>query len=334
MSLLTMPRKLLMTPAERTFGVEIEVVGMSRSQAYDILRQYGYDVTFGKDYLLWSVVDDGSLDCNDCLEDGRWGCPHRAEIVSPILRGEEGLLEIAFVLDILKNNGAYTNHTCGTHVHVGARDIKNNKYAQTTLMTRYVGFGFDKAAGRVCDQYAPVYYQQKYIIEYVEECHKSYGDRYNAINLTNLKGTKGTVEFRQLAGTTDFNNLLTWICAVTNLVEEVKDAEGCYKCNTSDHQVAVCDECQEECCPDENHTTHCDMCGLDYCDRDSHTTWNCWECGDERCINDDLSDYHGNYCSEHSNSFCGEECYLCEEEQYKWNHYTRFMREMGHTIRN
>lgn len=331
---INMPKVKLNVLANRTFGVELEVVGITQDDAMEALQNKGYNTCHGRNYDFWSVVNDVSLRCNDCIDNHRYGCTHRAEIVTPILSGEEGLFELGFMLNTLKEAGAYTNETCGTHVHVGAVDIEDNLYAQSILMHRYVGFGFDKAAGRYSPEYAPVMLDHDEIAQYVNECSTSNGSRYNAVNLINLTGSKKTVEFRQLAGTLDYNTLEQWICAVTNLVEEVKDANGCFLCDTTDHQPDVCDDCSYSHCSNHTHCTHCSACDDYICENDyRHESYECPYCEETRCNNDCNDDYHGNYCEDHMLDFCGEGCPSCEEIEYLWRQYCRFMGNLGHNVR-
>lgn len=306
------PSKQLTNVADRTFGVEIEVVGTPLSVVRKALDKYGFKTQYEKSYDVWSVVEDVSLSCDDCIDDVPGYCYHRAEIVSPILTGDEGLFELGFMLKTLREIGAYTNKTCGTHVHVGAVDYIGNLYTQAVVMTRYAGLGFDKAAGRVSEDYAPVMYDAEDIAKYVEECDRGWGDRYNAINLTNLRLSKRTIEFRQLAGTLDYNTLQRWVCAVTNLVHEAAEGEGCHLCLSKDHTYEFCQRCSTGYCSGTEHDIFCEACDSWKCN--THTTWNCPVCGGFRCVDDYYSDDHRHYCYTHHHEFCGTEtCPRCDK---------------------
>ena len=118
----------------RTFGVEIEMVNLTQRQTQEALVNagvpcqhtiYTHDVPVG----FWRVVSDGSLrhlNCVDCCTE------HTSEVVSPILSGISGLIQVVKVLWALKRAGADANYTCGIHVHVDAPEFwgKWNKFRQ------------------------------------------------------------------------------------------------------------------------------------------------------------------------------------------------------------
>jgi len=108
------------TVSDRTFGVELELVGISRSAmaaAIDAIpgvsarsESYNHDVS-----QAWKVVSDGSVYSN--------GSGGAGEAVSPILHGEDGIEELVKVVKALRAAGATVNRTCGLHVHVGVSDL-------------------------------------------------------------------------------------------------------------------------------------------------------------------------------------------------------------------
>ena len=117
--------KKIRIKSNRTFGVEIEFVGarpttVAREITNNGIRceAEGYNhITRGH----WKVVPDGS-------------CGY--EIVSPILKGQEGMNELVRVLDILNTTRARVNKKCGIHVHVGAEDATGRKVAN---LVKYFG---------------------------------------------------------------------------------------------------------------------------------------------------------------------------------------------------
>ena len=98
------------------FGVEIETVGYASHSAIARALSDAGIPTVAPGYthatmFTWKVVPDGSL--------GRGG----AEIVSPILYGEDGLNQITLVAETLKAIGQRVNESTGLHVHHDARDM-------------------------------------------------------------------------------------------------------------------------------------------------------------------------------------------------------------------
>jgi hypothetical protein len=103
---------------EMTFGVELECfipAGRTRYELAEALRAAGINAEaemYGhslRDH--WKLVTDGSL-----LDYARG-----TEVVSPVLRGEEGFVQLRKVCDVLVAFGCKVRKNCGLHVHVGAR---------------------------------------------------------------------------------------------------------------------------------------------------------------------------------------------------------------------
>ena len=114
----------------RTFGVEIEILGLSRQRAVRAIQAAGIDaVAEGYNHATrrhWKAVTDGSLDSGGC------------EVVSPVLSGEEGLTQLRTVVRALAQAGARVNRSCGLHVHLGASDLSGAELA--LILRRYARF--------------------------------------------------------------------------------------------------------------------------------------------------------------------------------------------------
>lgn len=122
---------------DRTFGVELEVAGLSQEQAFLVLRMAGLPVEdpcrhepTNVRMQKWRFHDDGSI------QDTRNDVHRTVEVVSPILSGAKGLKEVRKACAALAKAGAYVNKSCGLHVHVGARDLTVPEVI--TLCKRYV----------------------------------------------------------------------------------------------------------------------------------------------------------------------------------------------------
>ena len=101
--------------AEATFGIEIECFlprGCVRVGAYHAGVELGSRFPAG-----WNAQRDGSLRTTLRGYEG-------VEIVSPVLRGREGLEQVRQVAALLQELGARVNRTCGLHVHVGATSVQ------------------------------------------------------------------------------------------------------------------------------------------------------------------------------------------------------------------
>lgn len=111
----------------RSYGVELEVLKPASARAFpetaDLLSANGIPcVVVGyaqahQVHRTWKVTHDGTVQGV-----GMTGM----EVVSPPLRGEEGLAEIRKVCDLLKNHGYRINKSCGLHVHVHVMDLTQN----------------------------------------------------------------------------------------------------------------------------------------------------------------------------------------------------------------
>ena len=102
-----------MNANQMTFGVEIETVAPDAAVTEGGLRIGAYHHGVQVPYLPrgWKAERDGSID------NSRGG--HACEIVSPVLKGAEGIAQVAEVVQTLEAKGHKVNITCGVHVHIG-----------------------------------------------------------------------------------------------------------------------------------------------------------------------------------------------------------------------
>ncbi len=127
-----------------TFGVEIETTGLGAGGCADVVaaalvaagrwvqpRPYGgSDVReyTGHGWRVWAAVHDGSIQGSGA-----------AEVVTPIMRGEDDLLLLQEIVRALRRAGARSSAAaqCGVHVHVGVED--ELVAARTALLGAKVG---------------------------------------------------------------------------------------------------------------------------------------------------------------------------------------------------
>ena len=219
------------TVSERGFGIELEMYGAGAARVARALTAAGVP-TQAEEYshetrAHWKIVTDGSL----CDSLGR-ALPDGLELVSPILRGADGLKQIETVCRVLKQIGVQVNHSTGFHVHHDASDLslknwkmlllqyikheevvsrflpqgrRNNSYCKL-LRTRF----YDVAAAFKAIQAA------KTMAALQEEVNGR--DRYFTINMENWS-LRGTVEFRQHSGTVDAAQIVSWVLLTQAMVE-------------------------------------------------------------------------------------------------------------------
>jgi hypothetical protein len=112
-----------------TFGIEIETA-MPRG----VVRVGNYHSGYQVPQLPhgWRAERDASIHCPQ----GHEPC----EIVSPVLKGEDGVRQVVQVLAWLKGVGAKVNRSTGFHVHVGW-----NADEETTKRLVFLVSNFEKA---------------------------------------------------------------------------------------------------------------------------------------------------------------------------------------------
>ena len=210
-----------MNANELTFGIEIETIAPDSAVRNDGLRIGGYRHGIQVPYLPagWKAEADGSID------NGHGG--HKCEIVSPVLRGEEGIRQVIEVLAVLQAKGHRVNASTGTHVHVGwKRDWPSEALARLVTIVAYLEKGLyaltgtkNRERGRYCGGVRK-YGNDKDAKPALDR------DRYHALNLTNLaRGTKDTVEFRVFSGSLNPTKVAGWIQVCLGLVERALAAK-------------------------------------------------------------------------------------------------------------
>jgi hypothetical protein len=226
------------TMATRSFGVEIEITNKPILEMATSLRAAGINVwEYETDTVnledkvqeearflfnrkpelfasVWKVVSDGSV-------------PRGCEVVSPILAGNEGLETLKKVVEAINASGGKAGTDCGLHVHVDARDLEPLELVSAA--SRYSAFE-EKIDTFVHPRRRGESAQWCNGMRSVLNAMKSANfedtpqnifrniDRYHKLNLLAFL-RHGTVEFRQLEGTTDFNKISTWIQFCVAFVE-------------------------------------------------------------------------------------------------------------------
>ena len=211
-----------------TFGVEIEFKGVTTDAMADALtaagirsRRQGYGSHAIVNY--WKVTTDETVSSSGY--DFRTGQGTGGELVSPILKGEDGLAKLKQVLAVINGlDGLFVDRACGVHVHLGRVDGWTVNHVKS-IYRRYAAFetSFDSFmppsrrgdTNRWCGSingYAPGVAQQRAgNLNGLTSCG---GSKYKKINLGSLTrngANLGTIEFRQHSGSTDYNKLSNWI---------------------------------------------------------------------------------------------------------------------------
>ena len=117
------------------FGIEIEMTGITRKKAAEIIAKYfgmvssyagtGYDTYVATDRKgrKWKCMSDASIVCQKKTASGGKSMASReyaTEVVSPILEYED-IEDLQEVIRQLRHAGAFVNKSCGIHIHVDAK---------------------------------------------------------------------------------------------------------------------------------------------------------------------------------------------------------------------
>ena len=228
-----------------TFGIEIELTGISRERAAAAVAEHfntnktylggGYDKWEVRDNQnrSWAIMNDSSIRPERKQGRGRTaaGMDHRIELVSPICsyRDIETVQELTRVL---RRAGAFVNSSCGIHIHVGKerfsartlRNLVNIIASKEDLIYRALGVnedrercyckktnpaflrGLNEQKPETINQVANLWYQG-----YAENRNNHYhSSRYHGLNLHSVFN-RPTVEFRLFNGTTHAGKIKSYI---------------------------------------------------------------------------------------------------------------------------
>lgn len=198
-----------------TFGIEIETIAPTTAFA-EGLQIGSYYNGIQVPYLPtgWMAKSDTSIHPTD----GRGvGC----EIVSPILRGEDGVRQVLEVVKTLEEKGHRVNASCGVHVHVGwDPNLGTEKLARLITIVAYLEKALYAITGTKSRERG-IYCGGVRKYGKPDEAKKNLDQRrYHALNLTNLaNGRRNTVEFRVFSGSLNATKILGWIQVCLGIVE-------------------------------------------------------------------------------------------------------------------
>jgi len=238
----------MITIQNQNFGTEIEMTGITRSDAAQVIADYfGTSVRYIGTYYdtygatdskgrTWKCMSDGSIRC-ERKHNGRKVAASReysCEMVTPILQYDD-IEDLQNIVRKLVEKGALANDSCGIHVHVdGANHNAESLINLVNLFTGrqdlfYEALGNEARATRWCQKASREMLDQMrngaHTMEALERVyyssanngyrgginHEHYCDaRYRGLNLHALY-TKGTVEFRLFNGTTHAGKIKAYI---------------------------------------------------------------------------------------------------------------------------
>jgi hypothetical protein len=223
---------------EMWFGVEIEFASsISGTYINDLLG--GLDLTaevsgnggryseHGNNisYEDWNVTYDSSIRRSNTYN-------HQIEIVSPILKGKQGLLELHKVMNKLKdmehNDEIRVDMSCGLHVHVSYAE-KTMKESHLFNLVRL----YSKNENHIDSVMPPSrrgnkneYCRKVVMSEYFDNNRDIDNVRRSSKLNFNSFATRNTIEFRHHGGTFDFVKAANWIIMVQHMMVFAGDYEN------------------------------------------------------------------------------------------------------------
>jgi hypothetical protein len=198
------------TAANTGFGIEIEcTIPVQRSSEFPRGNYHNGQAVRVAHLSDWNVQSDCSVSAT--------GNFFPAEVVSPILRGEAGLVKVVEMLDYLNNIGAVVNSSCGLHVHVDCSGLDRNQ------MDRLV---------KLFKAYEPAFYdmngehaEARYSNHYCAPSHRWDGTRYQSLNLQHAHDTNPHIEIRVWQGAMKPETVVAAIYMAVSLVSRATAPE-------------------------------------------------------------------------------------------------------------
>lgn len=213
-----------------TFGIEIECIGLSCTQAENALSNAGISVVNnGYTHAVlpeWKVVPDGSLNSRN----------GSCEVVSPILRGQDGMNQVRTVMMILRTAGASVNVSCGMHIHLGVEHFSPQQLGNIVLAHQQWQIGFDAFITPKRQVFRSTYAGKRSFNEADglarmiarcsdnDEIKRLVGNGRRYVNLNTVSFKKyGTYEVRNHQGSLNGMNATAWIAFNQAFIQAVAD---------------------------------------------------------------------------------------------------------------
>lgn len=215
-----MARTLQNFNEERTFGVEIEFTTATREEVARLMNAKGVSAYVeGYNHSTknhWKVITDSS-------------CGY--ELVSPPLKGREGMEQLRKACEALKEAGAKVDRRCGLHVHHDINDYNAKQIAnifaiyiklETTIDT-LVPNSRRANNNTFCGSLFAGTTQQNILnklkeVNSLEDIKNIWHTRYVKVNFQSYV-KYGTIEFRQHSGSTEFDKIYNWILLTQQIVD-------------------------------------------------------------------------------------------------------------------
>ena len=250
----------------QTIGVEIEMTGITRHKAADIVADYFNTQAEGTprdsqrykikspDGRIWQIMYDGSISTmkkiNGVITSA--DSTYSVELVTPILNYDDDIETLQELVRRFRKAGAISNskYKCGIHIHIGKgnhtpntlKNLVNLMASKEDLI--YKAFNIDPARMYYCKKVSEKLINEintkkpKTIEELSNIWYSEYGNsnrnqhyhssRYHSLNLHSTF-SKGTIEFRLFNGTLHAGEIRSYIVfclAISNQALKQKSASA------------------------------------------------------------------------------------------------------------
>lgn len=203
--------------ANRTYGIEFEVVSsISKQKLTSKIKQ-----AFNDNYLNHTISITGYGHAADSTNFTNWLCKidasvrtahfgfdHPIEVVSPVLKGKDGLKAIKIVGKVL-NKYCKINKSCGLHIHHGVTNTEMINTAKAWIKAEKTVLKALPASRRT-NRFAKTWQSIDINTLSTRKLAHLKHDRYTSLNLASF-AVRGTIEFRCAAGTASADKAIQWL---------------------------------------------------------------------------------------------------------------------------
>ena len=222
----TIHEDIQMNATELQFGVEIETIAGQEARNAG-LRVGSFSAAVQVPYLPhgWKAKTDGSINCPNSNQNG-------CEVVSPILRGAQGLADVVAACQALREKGHIVNQSCGVHVHIGwnqdRREVNAESLKRLITIVAYLEKGLYAITGTKARERGRYSKPVRQYLRPTQAQRQVTLDRYHALNLNNIRPNgKQTVEFRIFSGSISATKIVGWIQVCLGIVERAQNGKRC-----------------------------------------------------------------------------------------------------------
>ena len=219
-------------PSNRTFGFEAEFFGITQRDAVEALATVGITARIAgrtERGNFWKITTDSSVTSTGT------GIGIGLELVSPILRGTDGLEMAAKAVKAIFNAGGKIDTSCGLHIHVGMDNLtgadmikivdlysanQRNIY-KLVANSRHNGRYSKDLTAYTMNSVAMQNFRNARTASQTATVKPATSriDRFTSVNVA-AYSVHGTLEFRQHQGTLNGKKLTNWIKFILALVEQ------------------------------------------------------------------------------------------------------------------